>query len=563
MKKVLSVVLALIMMFSVCSVSAFAESDDLVITVANDLHYNLKASTVVTKRNSIDEDFYHIGSSCRLVNESVAIIKAFLEKAGESETDIILLPGDFTETGSVEENMLFAALLAEFEAKYNKQIYVTPGNHDLYKTTLDEFRTIYAQFGYAEALEKDTASASYTADLEGDYRLISIDSCEPGESPHGLDDARISWINAQAEKAKADGKKLIAMMHHNLISHFVLGTKIHPGAIVTSDSNACAEAFAKAGIKYVFTGHTHDHDIASYTAADGTVIYDVVTATLTGTYCPYRVVTFGDEVKFETRNVEAIDTSILPAGISENALKLIESDFSEYTRQTMDLSHRILFNGYTSASGLKKLLKTEDAEMNAIIDKVVTKLSEAIRMPLNKADEVEEGKSIETLAEKYDTEIPETSYADLLDVAIAIYQAHNLGDENIPAYSDELVIITRGLAAAINYALADVSAEEYAKVLSFLTSLTGVTVPVDFLFYAGDGMKRFEGIEILITTALLPVFTEFTVDNAPADNNVTLPGYAQLIETEKELSFWDMIVAFFKKLFDFVRTLFTYAPFKK
>ncbi len=563
MKKVLSLVLAVVMLFSICSVAASAESEELVITVANDLHYNLKASTVVTKRNSLDADFAHIGSSCRLVNESVAIIKAFLEKAGESESDIILLPGDFTETGTVEENMLFAALLSEFEAKYNKQIYVTPGNHDLYKTTLDEFRAIYAQFGYAEALEKDSASASYTVDLEGDYRLISIDSCVPGESPHGLDDARIEWITAQGEKAKADGKKLIAMMHHNLISHFVLGTKIHPGAIVTSDKPGYADAFAKAGIKYIFTGHTHDHDIASYTADDGTVIYDVVTATLTGTYCPYRVVTFGDEVKFETRNIDSIDLSILPEGISENALKLAESDFSAYTKKAMDLSHRILFNGYTSASGLKKLLKTEDDEMNAIIDAVATKLSEAIRMPLNKANEIEEGKSIESLVEKYDTAIPETSYTDLLDVAIAVYQAHNLGDENIPAYSDELVIVTRGLAAAINYALEDVTGEEYAKVLSFLTSLTGVTVPVDFLIYAGDGMKRFEGIEILITTALLPVITEFTVDNAPADNNVTLPGYGELIETEKELSFWEQLVAFFKKIFDFVRTLFTYAPFKK
>lgn len=561
MKKALSIVLALVMVFSLFSVAVSAESDELIITVANDLHYNLNASLVATKRNSIDEDFAHINSSCRLVNESVAIIKAFLEKAGESETDIVILPGDFTETGSVEENMLFAALLSEFEAKYNKQVYVTPGNHDLYKTTLDEFRTIYAQFGYAEAIERDTASASYTVDLEGDYRLISIDSCVPGESPHGFDDARIAWVTAQGEKAKADGKKLIAMMHHNLIPHFVFGTKIHPGAIVTSDGNAYADAFAKAGIKYVFTGHTHDHDIASYTAADGTVIYDVVTATLTGTYCPYRVVTFGDDVKFETRNIESIDTSILPEGISENALSLAQSDFSEYTRKAMDLSHRILFNGYTSASGLKRLIKTDDEEMNAIIDEVVTKLSEAIRMPINKKNETEEGKSLESLVKKYNTVMPETSYTDLLDVAINIYQAHNLGDENIPAYSDELVIITRGLAAAISYALADVSAEEYAKVLSYLTSLTGITIPVDFLAYAGDGVKRFEGAEILITTAVLPLFVEFTVDNGPADNNVTLPGYTELVEVPEELTFWEKLVAFFEKIFDAIRTFFAFLPF--
>lgn len=561
MKKVVSVVLALIMTFSLFGVVASAESQELVIAVANDMHYNLKASTAVTKRNSIDEDFFHIGSSGRLVNESVAIISAFLENVGNSDCEYVLIPGDFTETGSKEESLLFAAMLSDFEAKYNKQVYVVPGNHDLYDLTIDEFRAVFAQFGYNEAIEKDTASASYTADLADGYRLIAIDSCEAGESPYGFDDARMDWVIAQAEKAQADGKKPIAMMHHNLIEHFVLGTKIHSGAIVTSGHPDFAEKFAKAGIKYVFTGHTHDQDIASYTAADGTVIYDVVTASLTGPECPYRVVRFGDEVKFETKNVDAIDLSLLPAGISENALKLAESDFIAYSNKATDISYRVLFESYTSAAGLKRLLKTDDAELSAIIAKVADKLSEAIRMPLNKENELEEGKSIESIVAKYDTVIPDSSYTDMLDLAIRVYQAHNLGDEYYPAYSDEVVIVTRSIAAAISYALSDVSGEEYAKVLSYLTSLTGFTVPVDYLIYAGDGMKRFEGIEILVATALLPAITEFTVDNAPGDNNVTLPGYAQLVEEEEELSFWDRIVEFFMNIFDAIRTVFAFLPF--
>jgi len=561
MKKVISIILALIMVFSLCSFAVSAEAEELVIAVANDLHYNLKASKTVTKRNSIDEDFAHIGSSGRLVNESVAIISAFLDSVGNSDSEYLFIPGDFTETGSEEESLLFAAMLSEFESKYGKQVYVTPGNHDLYDLTVDEFRTVFAQFGYDEAIEKDTLSASYTADLSDGYRLIAIDSCEAGKSPYGFNDARMEWVKAQAEKAQADGKKLIAMMHHNLLEHFVLGTKIHSGAIITSGNSAYAEEFAKAGIKYVFTGHTHDHDIASYTAADGTVIYDVVTASLTGPECPYRVVRFGDEVNIETKNVASIDLSLLPSGISENALKLAESDFIAYSIKATDLSFRILFNSYTSASGLKGLLKTEDAEMNAIIGRVADKLSEAIRMPLNKEKEAEAGKSIESIVAKYNTVIPYTDYTDMLDLAIRIYQAHNIGDEYYPAYTDEVVIITRALAAAISYALSDVSGEEYAKVLSFLTSLTGFTVPVDYLIYAGDGIKRFEGIEILVTTALLPAIVEFTVDNAPADNNVTLPGYTQLIEEEKELSFWERIVKFFMSIFDAIRTVFAFLPF--
>lgn len=559
MKKILSVLLCFCMLLGIVSVTAAAQGEELKITVANDLHYNVSASLKATKRNSIDEDFAHIGSACRLTNESLAILTAFFEQVGNSDSEILILPGDFSETGTKEENLAFAQILADFEGTYGKKVFVTPGNHELYDITIDEFREIYAQFGYDEALEMDTKSASYTVDIDEEYRLISIDSCTPGDGHHGFDADRIAWITAQGEKAKADGKKLIAFMHHNLISHYILGSKIHSGGIVSSSVNY-AEDFAKAGIKYTFTGHTHDHDIASYTAEDGTVIYDVITGTLTANNCPYRVVSFGDEVTIETKSIDKVDVSLFPEGISENALALAESDFAAYSKKATDISYRVLFNSYTSPKGLKNLLKVEDEELKPILDKVIDKLSEALNMPLEKADEAEEGKSIESIVEKYNTTIPDTDYKDMLDLAIAVYQAHNLGDENFPAYSDEVIIVTRGLAAALSYALEDVSAEEYAKVLSYLVSLTGFNISLDFLKYAGSGIKRFEGAEILITTAILPAIVEYTVDGAPADNNVVLPGYAELVETEEELTFFEKIAAFFKKIFDFFLTIFAFMP---
>lgn len=103
------------------------------------------------------------------------------------------------------------------------------------------------------------------------------------------------------------------------------------------------------------------------------------------------------------------------------------------------------------------------------------------------------------------------------------------------------------------------SAEEYAKVLSFVSELLGVKIPVDFLVYAGDGLKRFEGAEILVTTAILPILADFTTDAAPGDCNVTLPGYAELVE-ENEPTFFEKLINFFKKLYETVRTLFAFLP---
>ena len=100
----------------------------------------------------------------------------------------------------------------------------------------------------------------------------------------------------------------------------------------------------------------------------------------------------------------------------------------------------------------------------------------------------------------------------------------------------------------------------YAKVLSFVASLLGANIPVDFLVYAGDGFTRFQGIEVLLTTVVLPLVVEFANDDAPGDWNVTLPGYAELVEAEKELTFVEKIVNFFKTLYELVRTVFTFLP---
>ena len=101
--------------------------------------------------------------------------------------------------------------------------------------------------------------------------------------------------------------------------------------------------------------------------------------------------------------------------------------------------------------------------------------------------------------------------------------------------------------------------------LSFIVDLLDVKVniPVNFLNYTGDALKRFEGAEILVTTAILPLVTEFTTDNAPADRNVTLPGYAELVEVEKELTFFEKIMNFFKMLAETFMTLFAFVPFWK
>ena len=564
MKKIISILVVLSMLCGMFALTSVAADDGITLTVANDIHYNKAYTTTARKSNYISEDFAHVTVDEKMASEGLAIITAFLEAAGENESDYVIIPGDIADYGLKEEAEFMANMFREFEAKYNKQVYVVPGNHDLSKMPYTEFVKIFAEFGYNEAIAKHDKTGSYVVDLKNGYRLIGIDSCTQGTGKHGINADLVNWVSAQCKQAKADGKNVFAMMHHNLLEHFILGSTIHSGGVVGPKVAGFADALAKGGVKYIFTGHTHDSDVAMYTADDGSIIYDVVTPTLLSYTCPYRVVDFGKNVKIETRNIDKIDTSILPSGISETALALAESDFTEYSRVCTWIGLEALFVGMLTGKGLADLLKLEDKELEALIIKVGDKLGEVLNMPFEKEDEIEEGKSIESLAEKYDVEIPDSDYKNLIDLAITYYVAHNMGDENIPTYSDEAILLTRGVATALGYALSDVTAEEYASVMSLLVGLADVNIPVDFFYYAGDAIKRMEGIEIYVTLVLVPFIGEFSTDDAPADNFVTLPGY-DVAEGEdaadvKGETIWDKITNFFEKIFGVVRTIFAFLP---
>lgn len=554
MKKLISLLLTLVLVFS-CVLPVFAAENDIVLTVANDLHLDLEDSFAesVKKNNSLSEEYFHAYSGGQMVYESYAIIKAFLEKAAENESEFVILPGDITNNGLIEEHEYLAGMLREFEKTSGKEVFVIPGNHDLYKTTVAEFESIYAEFGYNTAVANDPDSGCYLADLKNGYMILGIDSCTPKLSPHGMTEKRIDWIEAQLKNAKAQGKKVIAMMHHNLVEHYILGAKIHTGAIVTKDSFRLADVLADNGVKYIFTAHTHNHDVTSYTSGNGNTIYEAVTNSLSQYPCAFRVVTFGEEVNITTDYVRSIDTSLVPEGIHENAAKLMGSNFLLYAKNYTYTGVKAVISSYVKASQLKRILKTDDETINSVVERAAVKLEEIVSLPIYIKDAAEGEKSVEAMANELKIDFPETAYKTTLDLIVEIYQAQVEGDENYAAYSDEMILFSRILAVAINYAFSDVTADEFIAVLTFVASLLGFDISPDIISAVGNSVDKLRGAELFVTSVALPVLGEFGVDSAPADNNVTLPGYESTKDAE---SFLDKIRAFFKKIFDFFHMLF-------
>lgn len=557
MKRLLSVLLSIMMIFGTVAVCASAAEDNLKVIVASDLHFAAESTRPYTG-NTADDAYAHVPSSGQLLYESNAIITAFLAQAATSDADVILMSGDLANSGTEDEHLLFAAKLAEFEAQTGKQIFVIPGNHDVFRSSKELFVTVYAPFGYADAIARDEKSLSYVAELDDEYRVLGIDSTMEKQGNSYMSAETVAWIEAQCKKAEADGKKVVAMMHHNLLEHYIFNDAIHAGALVDG-SLGLAEVLAANGVQYIFTGHTHNHDIASYTAANGKVVYDAVTNTLNGYPVLYRYVTFGNDVVFESKTIEKIDTSLLPAGISDETVALADTDFREYTRFCIWKGLRETFESYLRPATLKSLLKLEEDENEefvAIFDKISGKLCEAVKYPLYAADETESGKSIEALVKANGGTLKASGYKDLIDLVITIYQAHCLGDEKYPIYSTEVDVLGTALTAVLNYVLADLTAEEYTVAIKFICTMLEVEVPSWVMNFASSGMSKMQGVDMLMSGVVMPLMTEFTVDKAPGDNNVTLPGYGKTaIESE---SLMDKIKGFFEEIANFFKSIIYY-----
>ncbi len=136
----------------------------------------------------------YISNDRKMLLESERIVDAVLsDLKNRSNLRYLFICGDLTKDGERVNHELLASKLQALEDETNIEVFVINGNHDLSNQnavkydgdtttaveTVDceDFRSIYANFGYNQAVSKHSASLPYSADLGDNYRLISIDSC--------------------------------------------------------------------------------------------------------------------------------------------------------------------------------------------------------------------------------------------------------------------------------------------------------------------------------------------------------------------------------------------------
>ena len=359
----------------------------------------------------------------KMLVESEAILDAALAEIAQSDAEYLLIPGDLTKDGEEVNHQLMAEKLAAFEAETGIQVFVINGNHDISNAnavrfeddttvpvaTVDtqEFRSIYAQFGYDEAVAQDANSLSYAVDLGDDYRLIVMDSGiynddkeNPEQQTAGrLNESTMAWVKEQIQDAIADGRRPVGMMHHGLVPH----TSIQPtmfSEYLVENYTQVAQELADAGMNLVFTGHFHSQDVSMTTTQEENVLYDVETGSLVTSPCPIRYVSLGEDAfgyttnhitevkgiedfptyagKFLQEGMEGLVESMLPAVLMQLNPSLSYEQAVAAARQ-MANTELVPNSGITVKSMLAGAFAAHyagDEEMPALVGQIVAQLGQ-------------------------------------------------------------------------------------------------------------------------------------------------------------------------------------------
>lgn len=278
----------------------------LTLTVLTDTHYYSKENGTSGKAY----DFANLKSQKLLAESPEVLDEAFRQIANDGESDIVLISGDVTNNGELNAHAEFISMLRNLKAK-GKRVYVITATHDYrdggvtdgYKgddvydvpTALRSMLfDMYREFGPDEAIAVHMPSMSYVVQLEDGYRLFALNDDTNLNGKSGFSDECFEWITEQAKKAREEKQFIIAMTHHPLIAPSPIYELIGKGDML-GDYKDRIRQLADLGIQFIFTGHTHIHNISAYQSEQGNVLYDICGASPIGYPGAYRKVTFAPD----------------------------------------------------------------------------------------------------------------------------------------------------------------------------------------------------------------------------------------------------------------------------
>ncbi len=273
----------------------------------------------------------------KLTRYSYDIFLAYLDTIRAIHPDLLLIPGDLTKEGELLSHQLMAEKLQGLLDEGIPSL-VIPGNHDMEcsaaryydydgshkaeSITTDQFAEIYRNFGYGEGADRDPNSLSYVCEPIPGLVMICIDDIRVPS--RGLDTSTdvergritqptIDWVVSKADEAVRQNKRVLAMLHHQMVNQYGGQSTIYTQA-VTEHGDSLARIFAGHGIKAVFTGHMHVPNAAKiWSESREDSMYCISSASSISYPSHYRMLLFDEDLsRMKVVSREVRSTSKLP-----------------------------------------------------------------------------------------------------------------------------------------------------------------------------------------------------------------------------------------------------------
>ncbi|KPU44747.1 3',5'-cyclic adenosine monophosphate phosphodiesterase CpdA [Oxobacter pfennigii] len=359
-------------------VNKIQSGKDINFFVTTDIHY---LSRSLRDDGKAFQKFYTTGAGKQL-NYIDEIMDDFIYEIEREKPQVLIISGDLTTNGEKQSHIDLAGKLQKVE-DMGTFVYVIPGNHDISNpwarsfkddsqylastVSPDDFRKIYRNFGYGEAIMRDKDTLSYLAAPSDDLWLLMIDTnLYKNNSILGAPqtDGEISkdtyeWIKKCGAEASEKGAELIGVTHHSLLDHSEV---IREGYTLNNNKEAI-EVFKNLGININLSGHIHIQDISSYKENDYN-LYDIATNALSVYPNQYGRIKYSPADSSYSYTTSKLDVEGWAREVKSNDQNLL--NFSTYSK---DFFGKLAYDmAYNSLSGDAQFSEEDKKSMSDVME---------------------------------------------------------------------------------------------------------------------------------------------------------------------------------------------------
>ena len=338
------------------------------LAVATDIHFLPRS---IVREGEAFTNAYAAGDG-KMIQYIPELLDVLIQELLADPPEAVLLTGDLTLNGERVGHMELAKKLRPLR-EAGIRVLVIPGNHDIQNAfasgynrdktysvrtvTAEEFAEIYEEYGYGQAISRDTASLSYSCALSEDLWIVMLDTNKyqrdgrltlPENSGQLLPET-LRWLEEQLQAAQKEGVEVITATHHSLLDQ----SRLTNGYTLDNAQEVLA-LYQEYGVRVNFSGHVHIQNIA-VTDLGGNPFYDIASSSYAVYTNQYGRAEYlpGESLSYHTQEADVESWAALVGSQNPELL-----DFEDFSYQFFyDISY------WRSYGNLYQILSMEDVDL--------------------------------------------------------------------------------------------------------------------------------------------------------------------------------------------------------